>query len=158
MLFDASDIALGMLSLNQRCAVRLLLHAAVPEVRSLWIPRFDSREWGATICISEPQAGSDVGRIRTRALPEGTGKFRITGLKCWISYGDHDLTAGIVHFILAREPDIRPARAAFHCFCCPIGLRMAAAMVRRPCGSGCGADQYACGGSAHVAGDVPRGR
>jgi alkylation response protein AidB-like acyl-CoA dehydrogenase len=119
MLFDGSDIALGMLALNQRCAVRLLQHAAGPDVKSRWIPRFVNGEWGATICVSEPQAGSDVGRIRTRAVPDAAGNFRITGQKCWISYGDHDLTPGIVHFILARAPDMPAGTRGLSLFLLP---------------------------------------
>jgi alkylation response protein AidB-like acyl-CoA dehydrogenase len=119
MLFDGSDIALGMLALNQRCAIRLLLHAAGPDLQALWIPRLINGEYGATICISEPQAGSDVGRIRTRAVPDGAGNVRITGQKCWISYGDHDLTKGIVHFILAREPDMPPGTRGLSLFLLP---------------------------------------
>jgi alkylation response protein AidB-like acyl-CoA dehydrogenase len=119
MLFDESDIALGMLALNQRCAVRLLLNAAGPDLQALWIPRLINGEYGATICISEPQAGSDVGRIRTRAVPDGHGNFRITGQKCWISYGDHDLTPGIVHFILARTPDMPEGTRGLSLFLLP---------------------------------------
>ena len=104
MLFDASDIALGMLALNQRCAIRLLRNVASREVQDLWIPRFISCDWATTICISESDAGSDVGRIRARAVAAGDGTYRITGQKCWISYGDHDLAPNIVHFILARTP------------------------------------------------------
>jgi alkylation response protein AidB-like acyl-CoA dehydrogenase len=104
--------------LNQRCAIRLLLNAG-PEVQSRWIPRLANGEWGATICISEPQAGSDVGRIRTRALPDGDGNFRITGQKCWISYGDHDLAPGIVHFILARPPDMPAGTRGLSLFLLP---------------------------------------
>jgi alkylation response protein AidB-like acyl-CoA dehydrogenase len=119
MLFDAGDIALSMMALNQRCAIRLLLNAAGPELQELWIPRLTSGAWGATICISEPEAGSDVGRIRTRAVPQADGNFRITGQKCWISYGDHDLTPGIVHFILARMPDMPAGTRGLSLFLLP---------------------------------------
>jgi alkylation response protein AidB-like acyl-CoA dehydrogenase len=119
MRFDGADLAFSMLPLNQRCAVRLLLKLAPPEVQALWIPRLSAGEWGATICISEPDAGSDVGRIRTRAVPEGQDKVRITGQKCWISYGDHDLTPGIVHFILARSPGLPSGTRGLSLFLLP---------------------------------------
>jgi alkylation response protein AidB-like acyl-CoA dehydrogenase len=117
--FDAANVALGMLAVNQRCAIRLLLKSGTPELREKWIPRFADGSWGTTICISEPDAGSDVGRIRTRAEPAADGQFRITGQKCWISYGDHDLSRGIVHFILARSPDLPPGSRGLTLFMLP---------------------------------------
>ncbi|WP_298282418.1 acyl-CoA dehydrogenase family protein [Acidocella sp.] len=119
MLFDASDVALGMLALNQRCAIRLLRNVASPEQQALWIPRLVSCEWAATICISEPDAGSDVGRIRTRAVPGPEGSWRLTGQKCWISYGDHDLSPNVLHLILARTPDAAPGTRGLTLFLLP---------------------------------------
>ena len=103
--FDAADPAFGMLAINVRCATRLLQSHGDDDLRAEWLPRLSSGAWAATICISEPQAGSDVGRIRTRAEQDGGGTWRLTGEKCWISYGDHDLTERIGHFILARPRD-----------------------------------------------------
>jgi alkylation response protein AidB-like acyl-CoA dehydrogenase len=119
MLFDAADVALGMLALNQRCAIRLLRAVASREVQDVWIPRLISCDWTATICISEPDAGSDVGRIRTRAVPAADGTYRITGQKCWISYGDHDLAPNIVHLILARVPEQPPGTRGLTLFLLP---------------------------------------
>jgi alkylation response protein AidB-like acyl-CoA dehydrogenase len=101
-LFDAADPGFGMLAINARCAGRLLERHGDPATQAIWLPKLASGAWGATICISEPQAGSDVGRIRTRAVEEVDGTWRLTGEKCWISYGDHDLTERIGHFALAR--------------------------------------------------------
>ncbi len=107
-IFDAAAPAFGMLAINARCAVRLLERHGDAATQHAWLPRLAAGEWGATICISEPQAGSDVGRIRTRAVQGGDRIWRLTGEKCWISYGDHDLTARIGHFALAR-PQGAPA-------------------------------------------------
>jgi len=101
-LMDAADPAFGMLAINARCATRLLVRHGDEATREAWMPAIAGGLWGATICISEPQAGSDVGRIRTRAEPGGDGMWAVTGDKCWISYGDHDLTERIGHFTLAR--------------------------------------------------------
>jgi alkylation response protein AidB-like acyl-CoA dehydrogenase len=101
-LFDAADPAFGMLAINARCATRLLARHGDARTRDAWLPRLAGGIWAATICISEPQAGSDVGRIRTRAEQDGDGVWRLTGEKCWISYGDHDLAERIGHFALAR--------------------------------------------------------
>jgi hypothetical protein len=103
--FDAADPAFGMLAINVRCATRLLQSHGDADLRADWLPQLSNGNWAATICISEPQAGSDVGRIRTRAEEGGDGTWRLTGEKCWISYGDHDLTERIGHFILARPRD-----------------------------------------------------
>jgi alkylation response protein AidB-like acyl-CoA dehydrogenase len=100
-LCDAADPAFGMLAINARCATRLLAQHGDEALKETWLPKLASGTWGATICISEPHAGSDVGRIRTR-VSKGPNGWQITGEKCWISYGDHDLTDRIGHFTLAR--------------------------------------------------------
>jgi alkylation response protein AidB-like acyl-CoA dehydrogenase len=91
-----------MLPLMSRAAARLLLaHADAGLIRQ-FVPALVAGETTATICISEPQAGSDVGRIRTSARAAGDGSFRLSGTKAWISYGDHELTPQIAHMVLAR--------------------------------------------------------
>ena len=64
-----------------------------------------SGEWTGTMQLTEPQAGSDVGALRTRAERAADGSYRIKGTKIFITYGDHDMTDNIVHFVLARLPD-----------------------------------------------------
>ena len=64
-----------------------------------------SGEWMGTMQLTEPQAGSDVGALRTKAERAGDGSYRITGQKIFITYGEHDLTDNIIHFVLARLPD-----------------------------------------------------
>jgi alkylation response protein AidB-like acyl-CoA dehydrogenase len=107
-LFDADNPAFGMLAINTRCAIGLLAQNGDQAMRSTWLPKLASGAWAATICISEPQAGSDVGRIRTRAVEGSDGIWRLTGEKCWISYGDHDITERIGHFALARPQGAPP--------------------------------------------------
>ena len=109
-LFNRASPAFTMLATPNRTAAAMLDGAAEPEVRKSWVPRLASGEWAATICISEPDAGSDVGRIRTRAARDETGIWRVTGDKCWISYGDHDLAARIGHCMLARSSDVPGVR------------------------------------------------
>lgn len=104
-LFERASVAFCMLPGSCRSAARLLETHGTADLRAQWLPRLASGEWGATICISEPDAGSDLGRACTRAEETADG-WRITGEKIWISYGDHDLTARIGHMVLARtEPD-----------------------------------------------------
>ncbi|WP_028035259.1 acyl-CoA dehydrogenase family protein [Chelativorans sp. J32] len=102
MLFDCACPAFAMLAGSTRSAVFVLDAFGDEEARSEWLPRLGAGEWSATICISEPDAGSDVGRIRTRADRGPDGRWRISGQKCWISFGDHDVTSRIGHLLLAR--------------------------------------------------------
>ncbi|QDL92797.1 acyl-CoA dehydrogenase [Paroceanicella profunda] len=100
--FDRACPAFVMAPGPSRCAAVLLAEHADAGLRDTWVPRLAGGDWAATICISEPDAGSDVGRIRTRARPAPGGGWHITGQKIWISFGDHDLTPRIGHCLLAR--------------------------------------------------------
>jgi 3-(methylthio)propanoyl-CoA dehydrogenase len=101
-VFDAACPAFGMMPVPQKASARLLHAHGDVATKAEWLPRLMSGEWGATICISEPDAGSDVRRIRTRATQAADG-WRISGEKCWISFGDQDLTDRIGHFLLAQS-------------------------------------------------------
>jgi alkylation response protein AidB-like acyl-CoA dehydrogenase len=79
------------------------IHAGgTPEQKALYLPKLASGEWGGTMNLTEPQCGTDLGLIRTKAVPGGDGTYAITGQKIWISAGEHDLTDNIVHLVLAR--------------------------------------------------------
>ncbi|MGV1753340.1 acyl-CoA dehydrogenase family protein [Agrobacterium sp. CG674] len=102
--FERACVSLMMLAGSSRGAAFLLARAADEHTKAEWIGNLISGEWSATICISEPDAGSDVGRVRTRgALSHG--QWQVTGTKCWISFGDHDITSRIGHCLLARTND-----------------------------------------------------
>lgn len=103
-MVTGSCMAFSMLPLMGRAASRLLIGHAEAGLRDGVVPRLVSGEWTATICISEPQAGSDVGRISTRAVPRDDGSWALTGTKIFITYGDHDLGPQIIHMVLARTP------------------------------------------------------
>lgn len=98
--FEAEAMAFMMLAGASRPAAHLLAGHA-PDLAADWVPGLLAGARSATICISEPEAGSDVGRIRCRAVAEADG-WRVTGAKCWISFGDHRMTARIGHCLLAR--------------------------------------------------------
>lgn len=104
-LLNRASSAFTMLATPNRTAAAMLARAADAVTRAAWVPKLASGAWTATICISEPDAGSDVGRIRTRATRGDDGIWRVIGEKCWISYGDHDLAARIGHCMLARTSD-----------------------------------------------------
>ena len=104
-IFDRCCPAFGMAAVPQRSAARLLAAFGDERSRAMWLPALASGDLGATICISESGAGSDVPQMRTRAVQDSAGEWRITGEKCWISFGDHDLTKRILHCVLARTDE-----------------------------------------------------
>jgi alkylation response protein AidB-like acyl-CoA dehydrogenase len=101
-VFDRSNASFCMLSVLQRAASRLIAAFGTPQMQAEWLPNLVSGVWGATICISEAEAGSDVARVRTRAEPKADGSWSVRGEKCWITFGDHDLAPRIGHCLLAR--------------------------------------------------------
>ncbi len=101
-MFDRGSVSFGMAPGAARSAARLLQAHATPELAHAWIPKLASGVASATICISEPDAGSDVGRVRTAARRDADGSWRLDGEKMWISFGDHPLTDEIIHLVLAR--------------------------------------------------------
>ena len=86
-------------------AYQALLAHGTPEQKALYLPKMVSGEWTGTMCLTEPQCGTDLGLLRTRAEPQPDGSYRITGTKIFISAGEHDLSSNIVHLVLARLPD-----------------------------------------------------
>lgn len=118
-LVNGACVAFGMLPLMERAATRLLIAHARPELVQRLVPSMAAGTCGATICISEPQAGSDVGRIATRARLDTGGVHRVSGTKMFITYGDHDLTGQIVHMVLARLPGAAPGTRGLSLFAVP---------------------------------------
>jgi alkylation response protein AidB-like acyl-CoA dehydrogenase len=99
-----------------------------------YLPKLVSGEWLATMCLTEPQAGSDLGLTRTMAEPVGDGRYRLTGSKIFISGGDQNMTDNIVHLVLARTPGAPAGVKGLSLFLCPAmrgeGQRNAVACVR----------------------------
>jgi butyryl-CoA dehydrogenase len=89
------------------------------ELKARYLPKVVSGEWTATMNLTEPQAGSDLAALRTRAERAGDGTYRITGQKIYITYGEHDLTDNIVHLVLARLPDAPPGTRGISLFLVP---------------------------------------
>ena len=85
--------------------INTLLQYGSDEVKAQYLPRLVSGEWTGTMCLPEPQCGSDLAQVRTQAKPVGDGTYALTGTKIFISSGEHDLTDNIVHIVLARLPD-----------------------------------------------------
>jgi alkylation response protein AidB-like acyl-CoA dehydrogenase len=100
-------------------AVEALRHHGSEELKAEWLPKLVTGEWSGTMNLTEPQAGSDVGALKTRAEPVGDGSWRLTGTKIFITFGDHDLTDNIVHLVLARTPDAPPGTRGISLFLVP---------------------------------------
>jgi alkylation response protein AidB-like acyl-CoA dehydrogenase len=96
------------------------LHAhGTDELKRIYLPKLVSGEWTGTMQLTEPQAGSDVGALRTRAERAGDGTYRLKGQKIFITYGEHDLTDNIIHLVLARLPDAPPGTRGISLFLVP---------------------------------------
>ena len=100
-------------------AVKALSKVATDEQKSLYLEKLVSGEWTGTMNLTEPQAGSDLSDIKTKAEPIGDGRYRIAGQKIFITWGDHDLTENIVHLVLARLPDAPEGTAGISMFVVP---------------------------------------
>ncbi len=102
-----------------RSAAETLLAHGSDDLKAAYLPRLVSGEWAGTMCLTEPQAGSDVGLLTTRARPAEDGGYRLDGTKIFITGGDHDLTDNIVHLVLARLPDAPPGIKGISLFLVP---------------------------------------
>ena len=118
-MLNGACLSFAMLPLMLRAASRLLIDHADEELKQRVVPRLVNGEWGATICITEAQAGSDVGRIKTMARVEADGSYRLTGGKIFITFADHDFTEQIIHLVLARTPDAPPGTRGISLFLVP---------------------------------------
>jgi acyl-CoA dehydrogenase len=105
-MWASANLAFAMCAEVSVGAIEALRHHAAPELRERYLPQLVSGEWTATMALTEPQAGSDLSTLRTRAEPDPSGEgWRLFGRKIYISWGDHDLADNIVHLVLARTPD-----------------------------------------------------
>jgi alkylation response protein AidB-like acyl-CoA dehydrogenase len=89
------------------------------QQRELYLPKLVSGRWTGTMCLTEPQAGSDLGLVRAQAVPDGAGAYKLTGTKIFVSSGEHDLSENIVHLVLARLPDAPPGSKGISLFIVP---------------------------------------
>jgi len=118
-LITTGDMSFALCPLLTKGAIEALSRFATPAQQAVWLPQLVSGEWTGTMCLTEPQAGSDLSQVRSRAEPDGTGGYRITGQKIYITYGDHDLTDNTLHLILARLPDAPPGTRGISLFAAP---------------------------------------
>jgi alkylation response protein AidB-like acyl-CoA dehydrogenase len=118
-IFTSANFAFGLCPMLTQDAILLLEAHGTPDQRARLLPRLIGGEWTGTMCLTEPQAGSDLGGVRTRAVPDGAGGFRLSGQKIFITYGEHGMTANILHMVLARLPGAPAGTAGLSLFAVP---------------------------------------
>ena len=118
-ILTSANMAFSMCPLLNQGAVEMLLHHASEEHRETYLPKMVTGEWTGTMNLTEPQAGSDVGALTTRAVPQADGTYRVTGTKIFISFGEHDMSENIIHLVLARTPSAPPGTKGISCFIVP---------------------------------------
>ncbi|MBZ4690127.1 MAG: acyl-CoA dehydrogenase domain protein [Cereibacter sp.] len=104
-MMASACLSLQLNPLMTQGQIEALEHHASDDLKALYLPKLVSGEWCGTMNLTEPQAGSDVGALRTRAEPLGDGSYAVTGQKIYISWADNDFTGNVCHLVLARLPD-----------------------------------------------------
>jgi alkylation response protein AidB-like acyl-CoA dehydrogenase len=104
-MVQSANLAFSLCPLLTQGAIDAIEAHGTEEQKKLYLPKLVSGEWTATMNLTEPHAGSDVGALKSKAVPVGDGTYKITGSKIFITYGEHDMTENIVHLVLARLPD-----------------------------------------------------
>ena len=115
----SANMAFGMYPGLSHGAYNAIERWAGDGLKELYLPKLASGAWSGTMCLTEPQCGTDLGLIRTRAVPQDDGSHALTGTKIFISAGEHDLTENIVHLVLARLPDAPPGIRGISLFIVP---------------------------------------
>lgn len=101
-MLGATNVAFKLYTELSRGAYHCLDHAASDEIREMYLPKMVEGVWSGTMCLTEPNSGTDLGLLKTKATPAGDGNYRISGEKIFITSGDHDLTENILHLVIAR--------------------------------------------------------
>lgn len=104
-MWQAANMAFGLCPLLNQGAIEAISHHGSDDQKKFYLPKLISGEWTGTMNLTEPQAGSDLAAVRTKADRADNGVYKITGQKIFITYGEHDLTDNIIHLVLARLPD-----------------------------------------------------
>ena len=118
-MMNSSNMALTMAPMLSQGAIDALQHHGDEVQKMTYLPKMFSGEWTATMNLTEPDAGSDVGAVRTKAVKNADGTYAITGTKIYITFGEHDLSKNIIHLVLARTPDAPAGTKGISCFIVP---------------------------------------
>ena len=118
-ILTASNMSFAMCPLLTHGAIDAIMHHGSETQKMTYLPRMIAGEWTGTMNLTEPDAGSDVGAVRTKAVRNADGSYSITGTKIYITFGEHDMADNIVHLVLARTPDAPPGTKGISCFIVP---------------------------------------
>ncbi len=118
-LMTSGNLAFALAPLLTQGAIDAFEHHGSDEQKAMYLPKMLTGQWSGTMNLSEPQAGSDVGAVTTKAEPVGDGSYKISGQKIWITYGEHDMAENIIHLVLARTPGAPPGTKGITMFVVP---------------------------------------
>ncbi len=118
-MMSAACLSLQLAPLMTQGQIEALEHHASDELKALYLPKMMAGEWSGTMNLTEPQAGSDVGALTSKAEPNGDGTYAVSGQKIYISWGDNDFTENVCHLVLARLPDGVPGTKGISLFLVP---------------------------------------
>ena len=121
-LFAAANVSLSLCPMLTQSACELLARWGRPDQQARYLSKLVTGQWTGTMVLTEPEAGSDVGAVRTMARPAAEGTWRLSGTKIFITWGDHDLAENIVHLVLARTPGAPPGTRGLSLFAVPARL------------------------------------
>ncbi len=118
-MMSGACLSLQLNPLMTQGQIEALEHHASDEIKAVYLPKLITGEWSGTMNLTEPQAGSDVGALRSKADPNGDGSYSVSGQKIFISWGDNDFTGNVCHLVLARLPDGVPGTKGISLFIVP---------------------------------------
>ena len=118
-MLNSASVSFALCPLLTDGAIEALLTAGSAEQRRIYLPKMIDGTWTGTMNLTEPQAGSDLAAVRTKAVPQADGSYRISGQKIYITFGEHDMADNIVHLVLARTPDAPAGVKGISLFLCP---------------------------------------
>ena len=116
---NAANMAFQLCPMLTGGAIEAIELNGSEALKRIYLPKMVSGEWTGTMNLTEPQAGSDLAAVRTKAVPQGDGSYKLYGSKIFITYGEHDYTENIVHLVLARTPDAPPGVRGISLFVVP---------------------------------------
>jgi alkylation response protein AidB-like acyl-CoA dehydrogenase len=117
-IWHAANMAFGLCPMLTQAAAELMSSHGTDAMKASYLPKLVSGEWAGTMNLTEPQAGSDLAQVRTKAVPED-GHYRVIGQKIFITWGEHDMAENIIHLVLARTPDAPPGVRGISLFVVP---------------------------------------
>jgi alkylation response protein AidB-like acyl-CoA dehydrogenase len=115
----SANLSFGLYPGLTHGAYQAIYDHATDELKQAYLPKMVDGTWSGTMCLTEPHSGTDLGLMRTKAVPQADGSYRITGNKIFISAGEHDLTENIIHLVLAKLPDAPPGIKGVSLFLVP---------------------------------------